>query len=64
MDEIGIWNRALSSTEVSALYNSGNWFSYPFSTTSIKSINWLWYSAIKSINWLAIWSIKNFNWLA
>jgi 5-hydroxyisourate hydrolase-like protein (transthyretin family) len=30
IDEIGIWSRALTSTEVSALYNSGSGLSYPF----------------------------------
>ena len=35
IDEMGIWNRALSSTEVIALYNSGNGSQYPFSTIQI-----------------------------
>lgn len=30
MDEPGFWNRALSSTEISELYNSGNGLTYPF----------------------------------
>jgi hypothetical protein len=30
LDEVGIWNRALSSTEVAALYNEGAGLSYPF----------------------------------
>lgn len=30
IDEVGIWNRALTSTEVSGLYNSGSGLSYPF----------------------------------
>ncbi|NTW32172.1 MAG: hypothetical protein HGB12_06045 [Bacteroidetes bacterium] len=30
IDEVGIWSRALSSAEVSALYNSGNGIQYPF----------------------------------
>ncbi len=29
-DETGIWNRALTSTEVTELYNSGAGFQYPF----------------------------------
>jgi hypothetical protein len=33
LDEIGFWNRELSSTEVTELYNSGNGISYPFSIT-------------------------------
>ena len=32
IDETGIWNRALSSTEVTALYNGGLGLSYPFTT--------------------------------
>lgn len=31
-DEVGIWSRALSSTEVTELYNSGSGIQYPFST--------------------------------
>lgn len=30
VDEIGIWSRALTSTEISQLYNSGAGLSYPF----------------------------------
>lgn len=30
MDEVGIWNRALTSTEISQLYNSGTGLTYPF----------------------------------
>lgn len=30
MDEVGVWSRALSSTEISQLYNSGNGLQYPF----------------------------------
>ena len=30
IDEVGVWDRALSSTEVFLLYNSGNGRSYPF----------------------------------
>jgi len=33
IDEVGIWSRALTSTEVSELYNSGDGLAYPFSTT-------------------------------
>ncbi len=32
IDEVGIWSRALSSTEVTELYNSGSGIQYPFST--------------------------------
>lgn len=30
LDEVGIWNRALSPEEVSTLYNNGNGLTYPF----------------------------------
>jgi hypothetical protein len=30
IDEVGIWNRALSAAEVTALYNGGDGISYPF----------------------------------
>jgi hypothetical protein len=30
IDECGIWSRALTSDEVTSLYNSGNGFTYPF----------------------------------
>ena len=34
LDEVGIWSRALSSTEISDLWNSGNGLAYPFSSSS------------------------------
>lgn len=33
-DEMGIWSRALTSSEVSQLYNSGSGFTYPFTAAS------------------------------
>jgi hypothetical protein len=30
VDEFGIWKRALTSAEISSLYNSGNGLKYPF----------------------------------
>lgn len=30
LDEVGIWSRALTASEVSSLYNSGSGFAYPF----------------------------------
>jgi hypothetical protein len=35
IDEVGIWDRALSSAEVTALYNSGSGIQYPFTGTVI-----------------------------
>jgi hypothetical protein len=34
IDEVGVWSRALSSTEVTELYNSGNGIQYPFTSSS------------------------------
>jgi len=39
MDEIGIWNRALTASEISELYNSGAGLSYPFGVTTSVSNN-------------------------
>ena len=63
-DEIGIWSRAITSTEVTTLYNGGAGLQYPFSSSAIKSINGLAKASIKSINGLAIASIKSINGLA
>jgi fibronectin-binding autotransporter adhesin len=37
IDEVGVWSRALSSSEVTALYNSGSGFQYPFTASSTNS---------------------------
>lgn len=39
IDELGIWSRALSASEVSQLYNSGDGLSYPFSDGFNMQIN-------------------------
>lgn len=38
VDEIGIWSRGISSTEVTQLYNSGNGNQYPFGTAYTISL--------------------------
>jgi len=40
IDEVGIWNRALNSAEITALYNSGNATSYPFDLTAEIQAYW------------------------
>lgn len=35
IDEVGLWSRALTTTEITALYNSGNGFQYPFSQANM-----------------------------
>jgi len=37
IDEVGIWNRALSPTEITKLYNSGKGLNYPFTSTQHKN---------------------------
>lgn len=34
IDEIGIWNRVLSTTEITQLYNNGNGLTYPFTNNN------------------------------
>ena len=53
VDDISVFNRALTSTEISNLYN-GNW-------TSIKTILGLTKASVKTINGLAIASVKTIN---
>jgi len=38
IDELGIWKRVLTSTEVTQLYNSGAGLAYPFGTTTSYSL--------------------------
>ena len=33
-DEVGIWNKRLTQSEITSLYNSGNGLAYPFSTSA------------------------------
>ena len=42
LDEFGVWNRALTSSEITDLYNSGSAFAYPLSVDSCtySSGNW------------------------
>jgi len=62
VDEFGVWNRILTSGEVSSLYNGGSGLQYPFTPTSnIKSINGVAYANIKSVNGVAISNIKSIN---
>lgn len=37
MDEVGLWSRAITSSEVTSLYNGGAGLAYPFSGSTIKS---------------------------
>jgi sulfur relay (sulfurtransferase) DsrC/TusE family protein len=49
IDEVGIWSRALTSTEVSDLYNSGDGLAYPFGKSYDKTYSES-YSLSSSVN--------------
>lgn len=61
IDEVWIWTRVLSASEITELYNWWNWLTYPF--TNVKTVDWLAYASVKTINGLAIASVKSVNWL-
>ena len=65
IDEVGIWSRALTSTEVTSLYNGGAGFQYPFVTASgpanLKSLNTNLKANIKSINTNLIANVKSLD---
>ena len=64
IDELGVWSRVLSGTEISDLYNGGAGLAYPFTTTSIKTINGLAIASVKTVNGLSTASVKTVNGLA
>jgi len=39
MDELGVWNRVLTPTEITSLYNGGSGLAYPFSTGTNCQVN-------------------------
>ena len=41
IDEVGVWNRALSSTEVTTLYNSGTPLAYPSAVANSAFLNFM-----------------------
>jgi arabinan endo-1,5-alpha-L-arabinosidase len=61
IDELGIWDRALSSSEISELYNSGDGLTYPFSSSSgyTNTVNGV--ETPAKINGLAVADITAFN---
>jgi hypothetical protein len=64
LDEIGWWDRALSTSEITALYNSGNGLPYPLSTTARKTIKGLAVASVKTYKGLAAASVKTKKGLA
>jgi len=64
LDEVGVWNKVLSATEVTDLYNGGAGFAYPFSAggpANLKSLNTNLKANIKSYNSNLIANIKSIN---
>jgi hypothetical protein len=64
MDELGIWSRALTSTEVTSLYNGGSGLQYPFAAAgpaNLKSYNTNLKANIKTINTNPIANVKSLN---
>lgn len=64
IDEVGIWTRALSLTEIQSLYNSGNGLAYPFASpgpANLKTYNTNAFANIKTINTNPIANVKTLN---
>lgn len=60
IDEVGMWSRALTSGEISTLYNGGSGLQYPFgSSTQISFINGVAQASISSFNGVALASIAS-----
>jgi hypothetical protein len=58
IDELGIWSRALTQEEITALYNGGSGLTYPFTTTSIKKFLNVNKANVKKLSKVAIASVK------
>jgi hypothetical protein len=63
IDEFGVWDRVLTSGEVTTLYNSGNGLTYPevSGPANLKSYNTNLKANIKSINTNLIANVKSLN---
>lgn len=63
IDEFGIWDRALTESERTALYNSGAGFAYPFlsagGSAAIAKINGVSWASISKFNGITIASVSN-----
>jgi hypothetical protein len=63
IDEMGFWTKALSTAEITSLYNSGNGIQYPFPVgpNNLKSYNTNLKANIKSINGNLLANCKSLN---
>ena len=59
IDEFGIWSRALTSTEVSELYNGGNGLAYPFSDAGLTNPATV--NPYLQSTWALIYSDENYS---
>lgn len=66
LDESGVWSRALSSLEITQLYNSGSGLQYPFTGTlnNLKTLDGIAKANIKTIDGIAIANVKTYNGIA
>lgn len=68
IDEAAVWSRAITSTEVTELYNGGAGLDYAGTAggavSAIKTINGLALASVKTVNGLSISSVKTVNGLA
>lgn len=63
IDEFGVWNRALSGSEVTQLYNGGAGLTYPFvsNLANLKTVNGIPKANEKTINVLPLATVKTHN---
>jgi len=63
IDELGIWDKKLSTDEIAELYNSGAGLAYPFTGggSSIKTLNGIAIANVKTWNGIPIANIKTWN---
>ncbi len=64
MDEVTIWDRALSSSDISTIYNSGDGIPYAATASgpaSLKTRDTIAKASVKTIDGIAIASVKSIN---
>jgi hypothetical protein len=66
IDEFGVWNRAISGSEVTQLYNGGAGLTYPFvsNLANLKTLDGIAKANIKTIDGIAIANVKTYNGIA
>lgn len=67
LDEVGVWNRALSGAEIAQLYNSGTGLTYPFAAAgpaTLESWNTVAKASIETMNTANLNTIESWNTVA